>query len=344
VFAVILVEQLEHGFADLLGEPDDGAAGDGRSPRHGADQPRVAQAGELAGGGGIELEFHGRVALQETGGERVCRGFLHGVREHAGLGLAPGEEQDAARLEDGADAHGDGMAGDVGLAEEIAGGVAPGEGVERDEAGARVAAGAGLIEADVAGAADAEDLHVEATGGADLFLVGPAPRENLRPGHGAVGDVDVGGRDVEVVEELLVHEPPVALGVRARQAVVFVEIEGHDVFEAQLLLAVQPDELAVETHRGGAGGQAEHGRPAGRIVAPDQGGQFGRHQRAGDVGRGMDDALEALALLVLGERSHGAASISSTSRPQYHCMRGRWKGPFQVLPLSRVDIRPSRWA
>lgn len=27
-----------------------------------------------------------------------------------------------------------------------------------------------------------------------------------------------------------------------------------------------------------------------------------------------------------------SASNSSTKRPQYHCMRGRWKGPFQVLP------------
>ena len=32
------------------------------------------------------------------------------------------------------------------------------------------------------------------------------------------------------------------------------------------------------------------------------------------------------------------------SKRQQCCIRGKWKGPFQIGPLRRVEIRPSRWA
>src|SRR5690606_12399386 len=197
---------------------------------------------------------------------------------------------------DGADAHGDGVAGHVGLAEEVAGGVAAGERVEGDQAGAGVAAGAGLVEADVAGAADAEDLEIEAAGVADAILVGLAAGEDFGAGHGAVGHVDVFGRHVDVVEELVVHEAPVTLGVGAGEAVVFVEVEGDDVLERQAFLAVQADELAVEAHGGGAGGEAEDGAATLVGALADEGGDLGGKTAAGGVGGGVELGGDAFAL------------------------------------------------
>ena len=66
--------------------------------------------------------------------------------------------------QDRVDAHRDRLARDVPLAEEVAGGVQAGDAVERDQARAAVARRAGLVEADVAGAADAQDLEVEPAG------------------------------------------------------------------------------------------------------------------------------------------------------------------------------------
>ena len=75
------------------------------------------------------------------------------------------------RFEDGADAHRERLVRHVFLAEEAAGGVAARDRVERDQARAAVARRARLVEADVPGAADAEELQVDAAGPADLLLV-----------------------------------------------------------------------------------------------------------------------------------------------------------------------------
>ena len=45
---------------------------------------------------------------------------------------------------------------------------------------------------------------------------------------------------------------------------------------------VQPDQLAVQADRRGAGRQAQHGRPAGGVVLPDQ-----AFDHQGDVRRGL---------------------------------------------------------
>ena len=81
---------------------------------------------------------------------------------------------DLARLEDRRHAHRDRFAGDVLLAEEIGRGVPPGHQVERDQPRPALGARAGLVEADVPGPADAEQLEVDASGGLDRRLVAAA--------------------------------------------------------------------------------------------------------------------------------------------------------------------------
>ena len=69
----------------------------------------------------------------------------------------------------------------------------PGDPVQGDQPGAAVAAGAGLVEADVAGATDAQDLEVDPAGGRDGLLVASQNSGTSLGGDRAVGDVDVLG-------------------------------------------------------------------------------------------------------------------------------------------------------
>jgi hypothetical protein len=108
------------------------------------------------------------VFLQEGRGDVVVDLALGGGAHDVGLVLAPGHQDDAAGVHDRADAHRQRVAWRAGVAAEVAGGVAARERVERDQARERVRRAARLVEADVAGAADAEDLEVDAAGGRDL--------------------------------------------------------------------------------------------------------------------------------------------------------------------------------
>ena len=78
------------------------------------------------------------------------------------------------------------------------------------------------------------------------------------------------GRNVDVVEERLVHPAVVAVRVVRRHRVVFVEVERDDPREIEPGFLVQADQFAVEADRRRAGRQPEHGRPAGRVVLANQ--------------------------------------------------------------------------
>jgi hypothetical protein len=78
-------------------------------------------------------------------------------------------------------------------------------------------------------------------------------------------DVDVLGFDVHVIEEILPHEPVVAVDVVRLHGVILVEIEGHDVGKRQPLLAMHSNELAIHPYRCGAGGKAEDSLVAGGV-------------------------------------------------------------------------------
>ena len=61
-----------------------------------------------------------------------------------------------------------------------------------------------------------------------------------------------------MVEEMLVHEVAVALGVVRGQSDVFVEVEGMHIGKVDFTLLVPLDHLAVESLRGGSRGQPEN--------------------------------------------------------------------------------------
>ena len=116
----------------------------------------------------------------------------------------------------------------------------------------------GLVEADVSRLADAENLEVDAAGALDRHLVALRRLGDLRARDVAGRDVHVLGLDVDVREQILPHEAMVGVDAVLRHRVVLVEIERHDVGEAQSLLAVHPNQLAVHADRRRARREAEH--------------------------------------------------------------------------------------
>ena len=80
-----------------------------------------------------------------------------------------------------------------------------------------------------------------------------------------IADVDPGGYpgagfiDVDMIEQVVIHEVPIALIVGTVQADVLVQVEAGSVFERNLPRLVEPDQLRIETERSGAGGTAQDG-------------------------------------------------------------------------------------
>ncbi len=198
--------------------------------------------------------------IAQVAGRHARRGRAFGrLANDARLVLAEGDQHDLAGFEDRAQAHRDGLHGHVLLAEEIAGRVAPRERIERGQPRAAVGGAERLVETDVPVAADAQQLHVDAAGPGDgglvlaAMLVEPIGRDQT------VGDEDVLGADVDVVEKVLVHPAVIALQPLGPQAQVFVEVERDDVDQVEPLVLVQSHQLAIDAHRRAAGRQPQHG-------------------------------------------------------------------------------------
>src|SRR5262245_36650336 len=96
--------------------------------------------------------------LEEAGGDGVGDGPLNRLLDDQGLVLAEREGNDLLGLQYGDDTHGEGLLRDVLLAEEAAGGVPAGDRVQRHQPGPAGAGGPRLVEPDVPGPADAQDL------------------------------------------------------------------------------------------------------------------------------------------------------------------------------------------
>ena len=138
---------------------------------HLVDQPRRLDARQLGAGGAIDVERRVRMPLEERRRDLDVDLAFDGALDDARLVLAGRDDRDLTRVENRRDAHRHRLARHVLLAEEIGRGVAPRHGVERDEPGAALGAGAGFVEADVSRFPDAENLKVDAAGALDRQLV-----------------------------------------------------------------------------------------------------------------------------------------------------------------------------
>ncbi|VXA82643.1 conserved hypothetical protein [Aeromonas veronii] len=228
---------------------------------------------------GLDLELHGgglvahhhslRMQLQGGDGPHVVDAAFYGGLQGQCLAVTGDQDHDLFRIHQGADTHGQRQLGHLlHVAAEEAGvgdtgifgqGLDPGAGGE----------GRGrFVECDVAVVTHAPHEQVDLAVGLDFVFVA------LALGHQILGiaveDVDVFGTNVDVTEEVVVHEAVVALRVIFRQADVLVHVEGDHVLEAHFTGFVQLDQALVGVERGATGGQAQYERAiAGRLERVD---------------------------------------------------------------------------
>ncbi|MCS4198969.1 hypothetical protein GGP93_000372 [Salinibacter ruber] len=110
----------------------------------------------------------------------------------------------------------------------------------------------------MAGAPDAEQHEVDSAGLFDLVLVLHAVALHGVRRNVAAGNVDLVRRNVDVVEEVLVHEPVVALQAARVHRVVLVEVKRYHVREVEPVIPAHADELLVHADGGGPGRQAKN--------------------------------------------------------------------------------------
>lgn len=124
-------------------------------------------------GGGAEVDDHLGIAvcLQERSRDGVAHLALDGFLDDAGLLLAPGHDEHALGLEDGAHAHGQAAGRHLLTVGEAVGHLLTRKTVNEDDVGVGSQTGTGLVDSDVAAAADAKQSQVETAEGLNALLV-----------------------------------------------------------------------------------------------------------------------------------------------------------------------------
>ena len=196
------------------------------------------------------------MSLQYGSGAVDGHGTLHHALYGVCLVLACGDHYYLPCSHDARKAHRCGLGGHLGdVSVEESGVVAPGLLGKIHEVCKGIERAARLVEGDVSVASYAQHLDVYDVPG-ELVLVGPAVRLGILAA--AQRNVDVLIRDVDVVEEVLVHEGPVALPVVSGKTDVLVEIECKDVLVAGAVLLVVLYHLLIKPDGGGACSKAQH--------------------------------------------------------------------------------------
>ena len=140
-----------------------------------------------------------------------------------------------------------------------------GSGGERFDAGAGAERGERLVEADVPGLADAQELQVNAAEALDGGLVAAAFL--VQVAREAIGQVGVPRINVHVAEQVVIHVVAVGVRVGGKQADILVEVERAAEREIKLLSLVHADEVAIDAFHRLAGRQPQNEMRVGAQLA-----------------------------------------------------------------------------
>src|ERR1700686_1590078 len=211
---------------------------------------------ELRAGFLIDQESNLRVQLQRRSGHRSGYRTFDGLGNRRGFGRTAGQRQNSPRLQNGSDSHGDGA-----LRNLFAGGkklaVVLNCFFRQDfQARSGTETGSRLVETDVAVAADAQDLQVDASRIANALFVGGAVLAIVFFQR-AVRNMNVGRRDVHVRKKVLAHEVGEALRMVGGKSQVFVQIEGDHARKIERLFPVQANQLLIHAEGRATGRQAK---------------------------------------------------------------------------------------
>ena len=172
------------------------------------------------------------------------------------LQLTVGDQNDLLCLHDRDHPHRDCLSRHLIFVFEETGVCADGGLVQIDHVRALDEYAGGLVEADVTVNADAEQLQVDAAQALDACIIlGTLCIHILGT---AVGDEGVFGTDVDVVEEVGLHEVTVALRIVFGQSRVLIKVDGGYLGEIEITLVVPIGELTVDTEGRGAGCQTDN--------------------------------------------------------------------------------------
>ena len=179
----------------------------------------------------VENKLGVGVLLQERRRDRRCHIAFNGSGHDGCFVFAKCQQQNFASFQDGSHTHRDGSTRNVFNAEKVACCVNAGQAVERNQTCLAVSARTRFIKADMPGATDAEDLYIDTTDRIDFGFILATPIGDLFNRDGAVGDVDVFFRNVDMIEQVLSHKTNVTLQAIRLHREVFVQVEGDHIRE-----------------------------------------------------------------------------------------------------------------
>lgn len=196
------------------------------------------------------------VQLQNGSGAARSNGAIDHVMDSLSLLLAAGGDHDGTGAHDSMGTHGVGLARNVlDLLEQAAVGLDGALGKVDAMSTVREVI-VGLVEADVTVVANAKKLEVRVACGRNHDIVLGA--SGISIGIGAIGHVGVLDVDVHVVEQVLVHEITITLGVIAVETAILVQVIAAHLGEVNVALLVPLDKLLVGANGSRAGGQAKN--------------------------------------------------------------------------------------
>ena len=126
-----------------------------------------------------------------------------------------------------------------------------------------------LVEAYVARTAYAQKLKIQPAVRLYLHIVVGAILFQFVQRHVSVRNIDILRQYVHMIEQMFMHERPIALGIVTGYAVIFVQIESHYVCKRKAIFLVHTDKLGINTYRRTAGSQTQHSRLSFRVLVAD---------------------------------------------------------------------------
>ena len=217
----------------------------------------------------VQQEDNVVMGAQDAGLRLRVHIALYGRADGLGLIGAGGKQEHAAGVHDAANAQADRLTGHVVFTVEEAAVGLDGAMRKVDDVAAIHKRVGRLVKADVAVAANAKNLDINAACLGNGFIIAGAFR--LLVGGVAVGDMGAGRVDVDMIEQLGLHKAVIALLVLNRQSAVLIQVKGLRLGEIQHAGLAQANQFLIGGNRGGAGGQAQHGGGLGKHLRGNQG-------------------------------------------------------------------------
>ena len=209
------------------------------------------------------------MVLQITGRHAVGQRAFASLLDHVRFVFAERQEQDLPCIQDRAQPHRDGVRRNVLLAKETRGGVDPCHGIEHAQTHTTVTHAEWLVESDVPVAANSQEHDIDSTGRINFRFVLPAVGVHFFDGTRPVGNMDVRGWNVDVLEQMLLHPVVITLRLVVGQPEILIDVESDDVREVDSFFFVQADQLTIDTDGRRTDGQSQDGLLSQRISLAD---------------------------------------------------------------------------